>query len=423
MKKLLSRLGPALCALVLCAAALAIPTQAEDAYFTRGSLCVKVVEVLGLEYREEMASSYADVPTTRSDYQAISIMLYYGVIIEDSDFYPDNTITRAEVAAVLCRVMGSPVSEGALPADVEDSDWFADYVRYVVAAGLMAVDDNGNFDPHSDARITDVDWDRLSALLGLTSGTISLDLANGSIVITQNYIGLTVYTQGETTITGSASCIVRQSNNGTATENTITVRSGTVTIVLAGVKIKTTQNDATPISVWNGAKLTLDLIGENTVAAKGFIPAGIRVPKGATLVIQGSGSLTASGGGEGAGIGGSWGSSAVGDITINSGTVSAYSGFDNAGIGGNGGTVTINGGIVTASGYYWGIGGENCAVTINGGTVNTTSNCGVGIGGDASTVIITGGTVNATGNYHGIGGGASTANTAATASPSVRMRF
>ncbi len=85
------------------------------------------------------------------------------------------------------------------------------------------------------------------------------------------------------------------------------------------------------------------------------------------------------------------------------------------------GAITINGGVVAASGGT-GIGGVyqgSCgAVTINGGTVTATGSSGAGIGGGAGTpvgaggtVTINGGTVTATGGYSGagIGGGSSTA--------------
>ncbi len=101
----------------------------------------------------------------------------------------------------------------------------------------------------------------------------------------------------------------------------------------------------------------------------------------------------------------------------------------NAGIGGSSadgieikdcGTITINGGIVTATATYGaGIGGSDGGsggtITINGGKVKANSTCGAGIGGGAGgnfagnggIVTINGGTVTASSNYGaGIGSGA-----------------
>jgi hypothetical protein len=79
---------------------------------------------------------------------------------------------------------------------------------------------------------------------------------------------------------------------------------------------------------------------------KGFLEdyPGIHVPSGSTLTIQGSGSLTASSNGYGAGIGGGYNIS-CGNITIQGGTIEATGGNNAAGIGGgynaNCGNITI----------------------------------------------------------------------------------
>ena len=124
----------------------------------------------------------------------------------------------------------------------------------------------------------------------------------------------------------------------------------------------------------------------------------------------GTGALVANGGYGGSGIGGGDGGGAAGIVTIDGGTVTAHGGYNGAGIGGGnqdaGGTVTINGGIVTASGIYGaGIGGGyrggGGTVTINGGTVTATGGYGgadIGGGyrsGGGAIVTINGGSVKA----------------------------
>ena len=139
-----------------------------------------------------------------------------------------------------------------------------------------------------------------------------------------------------------------------------------------------------------------------------------------TITING-GTVTVTGGGNGAGIGGGrhgYG----GNVTVNGGTVTAKGGSQGAGIGGGsdgaGGNVTINGGVVTANGgdrYGAGIGGgylyEGGTVTINGGTVTAKGGYrAAGIGGSrgaGGNITINGGVVTANGgeNAAGIGGG------------------
>ncbi|NBD23898.1 Ig-like domain-containing protein [Paenibacillus glycinis] len=182
------------------------------------------------------------------------------------------------------------------------------------------------------------------------------------------------------------------------------------------------------LAVPSGKSLILDLAGHSlSIKTSDLYAAAIQVRGGESLTIKdsvGNGTLTADArAGIGAGIGGDYKSSG-GTITIESGTVSAYGGFDGAGIGGgqqspNGGNVTINGGNVTAvaGGSSAGIGGSSYGsggtVTINGGNVTAiggTRGAGIGSGysgASAGTVTINGGTVTATGKNGGagIGGG------------------
>ena len=191
-------------------------------------------------------------------------------------------------------------------------------------------------------------------------------------------------------------------------------RSGAITV-------KGVEPSPTRFILCDGAKLT---------ASK-----GLTVSKGYVLVIcaqeGGTGALEAKGASNGAGIGGGSATKvAGGTITINGGVVTATGGSGGAGIGGSsgkaGGKVTINGGTVTATGGNGGAGigggsgqsGTGGTVTINGGVVMATGgNGGAGIGGGigaaGGTVAINGGSVTATGTggaaVAGIGRGANSA--------------
>ena len=125
---------------------------------------------------------------------------------------------------------------------------------------------------------------------------------------------------------------------------------------------------------------TINLSGTNTV--KGFWEnyPGIYVPVNKTVTILGTGSLTASSNGWGAGIGGGYNLSS-GSVLINSGTIVASGGREAAGIGSGGstdkvgvvncGTITITGGDVTATGGVSAAGiGSGCAEE------DTENNCG-----------------------------------------------
>ena len=189
------------------------------------------------------------------------------------------------------------------------------------------------------------------------------------------------------------------------------VVEGTLDYGTAGITVSGDVN----LVLKDGAQLTV---------AGAMYNAGISVPYGSSLAIyaqsegEGMGTLSATGGSRGAGIGGGDGV-AAGTIAIYGGTVTAQSVGYAAGIGGgymsDGGDVTINGGVVNATGGTNGAGigsgpgttRDNiiCSggtVTINGGSVTATGGAnGAGIGGgqvgNGATVVVNGGTVSATG--------------------------
>ena len=218
--------------------------------------------------------------------------------------------------------------------------------------------------------------------------------------------------------------------------NTITVinkvANTVLNLTLRDVKIDVSDNrtygDETgkaALSVQGKGSVEIELDGKNELKS-GYKRAGLEKTSEGTLTLKDdkkkAGSLTATGGKFGAGIGGGNGGSGK-NITITGGTVNAKGGLEGAGIGGgtggSGENITITGGTVEANGGLFGAGiggglnGVGKNITINGGTVEATGgdNGGAGIGGGDSgsgeAITITGGTVNAKGGLEGagIGGG------------------
>ena len=181
------------------------------------------------------------------------------------------------------------------------------------------------------------------------------------------------------------------------------------------------QKGKAALSVQGKGNVEIELDGDNELKS-GAQSAGLEKTSTGKLTLKDdnkeTGSLTATGGNNAAGIGGGY----LGDgknITITGGTVNATSN-DGAGIGGgllgSGENITITGGTVNATGTDGaGIGGGNGGVgkniTITGGTVTAAGGFGnAGIGGgngsDGENITITGGSVTATGGEFaaGIGG-------------------
>ena len=120
----------------------------------------------------------------------------------------------------------------------------------------------------------------------------------------------------------------------------------------------------------------------------------------------------------------------AGSITINGGIIYATGGSYGAGIGGgdlgNGGTITINGGMVTATGgaqgagIGGGAGGAGGNIIINGGSINAkggfwAAGIGGGTSGKGGTININGGDIKATGDEDSAGIGGSHGDTGTSA--------
>ena len=195
------------------------------------------------------------------------------------------------------------------------------------------------------------------------------------------------------------------------------------------------------LSVQGDGNVTIELDGKNELKS-GVYRAGLeKNTSTGKLTLKddkepGSGSLKATGGKYGAGIGG--GQNGGNNITITGGTVNATGGEAGAGIGGGregkGENITITGGTVNATGGASGAGigggyyGSGQNITITSGTVNATGGYwGAGIGGGSwgsgENITITGGTVNATGGEDGagIGGGVESSGSNVTVSGAAQV--
>ena len=187
--------------------------------------------------------------------------------------------------------------------------------------------------------------------------------------------------------------------------NTITLKTiadKVLNLTLKDVKIDVSDKGKAALSVQGKGNAEIELDGDNELKS-GVNRAGLEKTSTGTLTLKDdnnkAGSLTATGGDSGAGIGGGLDGNGK-NITIKGGTVTATGGRLGAGIGGGEGSsgenITIKGGTVTATGGKWGAG-------IGGGS-------GGYRGGDAGSgknITITGGTVTAAGGEGGagIGGG------------------
>ena len=181
---------------------------------------------------------------------------------------------------------------------------------------------------------------------------------------------------------------IKNVNTETPTEDSIVAFGATANITLSGVNIKSLES---PIEVQNNTTLNLTL-AEGTSNSLRVIEdgAGLNVQTNASLIIGGTGTLTAVGEWNGAGIGGQYNEN-NGEIIINSGTIFATS-IRGAGIGSGGNYIGEN------------MASTNGRITINGGTILAYSSGGAGIGtgygckgGTPGPIEINGGNITAIG--------------------------
>lgn len=264
-------------------------------------------------------------------------------------------------------------------------------------------------------------------VVGMTLPAFAQDwyIEDGDISISAGETGNKV-TQGSTTKENDTDTVIKSKDSSTASSNTVTIHADegkTVNVTLDNVTINVDEGYEhgydpnaykTAVSVTGSGNTNIELNGNNTLTS-GYGHAGLEHNKtddSGTLTIQDeknddgsakgsasdtTGSLTANGGGRGAGIGGS--DEHDGQVTITGGEITATGGNGAAGIGGGAGD------------KYAAVGGDG-DVTISGGTITATGGslaAGIGGGLDGNgTVIITDGdiTAKATGRYGaGIGGG------------------
>ena len=352
---------------------------------------------------------------------------HYTVTLVATDALPENTpVRKSNVPETATASVGVNTSYSLNLADIFE-DFDSDPLTYKVSVNGGASQPAGQNYTYTPTVVrTDILKFTASDGKADSSDTYTVALAvSAGIVINLTTVSTSgtgyTYTSGMINITNSGSYVL----TGAATTKHVVVTAPTAYIVLRGLYIEA-GGTAAPISVAAGSSVNLVLEGVNTLTGLSGC-AGLHVPEGATVVIDGTGSLYASGGPvtgynangtAGAGIGGMGATGTAGNITIKGGTITAKGGPYTAGIGGgnnsngtasgSGGNITINGGTVTATGgthasaIGGGCRGNGGNIIINGGTVNAVGGTGSaaiggGFTGGAGNILISAGFVTAIG--------------------------
>lgn len=101
------------------------------------------------------ASSFPDVPANAPYAEAVQVLSEMGIIQGDTsgNFNPNNTVTRAQTAAFLCRLLGiedtAKVKRATTFSDVPESHWASGYIAAIADMGIISGYGNGEFKPNN----------------------------------------------------------------------------------------------------------------------------------------------------------------------------------------------------------------------------------------------------------------------------------
>ena len=83
-------------------------------------------------------------------YEAVKYVYINGLMngVDGGRFDPYGVTTRGQIVTILWRLEGSPMVNYAMDYDdVEDSDWYAEAIRWATSTGIVDGYDNGSFGP------------------------------------------------------------------------------------------------------------------------------------------------------------------------------------------------------------------------------------------------------------------------------------
>ena len=142
------------------------------------------------------AASYSDVAANASYADAVNLLSNLGIIkgYEDGTFKPDNTVTRAEAATLIVRMLAldDEVEAGDTNfTDVAADNWASGYVNVAYANGIINGMGDGTFNPNGE-----VTYGQIVKMIVCALGYEPVALANGG------YLGGGYLYAGSSQVTG-----------------------------------------------------------------------------------------------------------------------------------------------------------------------------------------------------------------------------
>lgn len=142
--------------------------------------CVTVSSVLLTSVYANGGNPFRDVQAGADYAEAVSELSEAGIITGDDkgNFNPNNTITRAEAATIICRMLGVENEAKSIKrsvfADVPSNHWAAGYIAKASELGIIGGYGNGNFGPNDP-----VTYEQVVKMLMCAWGYESLAIEEG----------------------------------------------------------------------------------------------------------------------------------------------------------------------------------------------------------------------------------------------------
>lgn len=116
------------------------------------SLLIGLLVVVLLVCPAFAAGPFPDVDERNNYAEAVGVLRDMGIMQgePDGNFHPNNKVTRGQMAAIICRVLGEQdnlIPDGTQFSDVPENHWANSYVVKVASLGIVNGYGNGTFGP------------------------------------------------------------------------------------------------------------------------------------------------------------------------------------------------------------------------------------------------------------------------------------
>ncbi|MEK4028142.1 S-layer homology domain-containing protein [Pseudobacillus sp. FSL P4-0506] len=120
---------------------------------TRAQSAIFIGRALQIKPGQSSTTSFQDIsPSGTAAYPYITALTQRGVFSKSESFYPNRTLTRAELAKIMVTAFNLPRAKGPNFTDVPEGHWAAEYIGTLAGAGITSGTSATTFSP--DGKVT-----------------------------------------------------------------------------------------------------------------------------------------------------------------------------------------------------------------------------------------------------------------------------